>query len=110
MTRLEDLLLKIAALQRRDIESWMRDGLIKAEKHEGTQVFSDAECARVQLVCTLHYDLDIELNSMQVIMSLIDQLHDTREHLQSLSGAVLAQDKTVQSSILRSIETRRNVR
>jgi len=110
MTRLEDLLSKIAALQRRDLEAWMRDGLVKPEKYEGRQVFSDAECARVQLVCTLHYDLDIELNSMEVIMSLIDQLHDTRERLQRLSGAVLTQDETVQSSILRSIETRRNAR
>jgi chaperone modulatory protein CbpM len=110
MTRLEDLLLKIAALQRRDLEAWIRDGLVKLERHEDAQVFSDAECARVQLVCTLHYDLDIEPNSMQVIMSLIDQLHDTRERLQRLSGAVLTQDETVQSSILRSIETRRNAR
>jgi chaperone modulatory protein CbpM len=110
MTRLEDLLSKIVTLQRRDIEAWMRDGLVKPEKHEDMQVFSDAECARIQLVCTLHYDLDIELNSMQVIMSLVDQLHDTRERLQCLSGAVLAQDKTVQSSILQVIETQRNAR
>ncbi len=110
MTRLEDLLSTIVVLQRKDIEAWMRDGLVKPEKHKGAQVFSEAECARIQLVCTLHYDLDIELNSMQVIMSLLDQLHDTRERLQRLSGAVLAQDKTVQSSILRSIETQRDVR
>ncbi len=110
MTRLEDLLSNIAVLQRKDIESWIRDGLVKPEKYEDAQIFSDVECARIQLVCTLHYDLDIELNSMQVIMSLLDQLHDTRERLQCLSGAVLAQDEAVQSSILRVIETQRNAR
>ena len=108
MTRLEDLLSKIAVLQSKDIEIWMRDGLVRAEKHESAQIFSDVECARIQLVCTLHYDLDIELDSMHVIMSLVDQLNDTRERLQCLSGAVLAQDKAVQSSILRIIEMQRN--
>ena len=60
MTRIEDLLAAIAGLQRRDLESWIDEALVQPHTDSGVAVFSESDCARVRLICTLHYELDVE--------------------------------------------------
>jgi chaperone modulatory protein CbpM len=100
MMRVDDLVAAIAALQRRDLEAWIREGLVVPRQDAGTPLFSEMECARVRLICTLHYELEIDSDTLPVVLSLVDQLYDTRQRLLSLTAAVAAQDKTVQAAII----------
>ena len=100
MMRVEELLSAIAALQRSDLESWIREELVAPQQHEETLVFSEMECARVRLICTLHYELEIDAGTLPVVLSLIDQLYETRRRLKSLTAGVAAQEKAVQASII----------
>lgn len=104
MMRVDDLVAMISVLQRSDLESWIQDELISPQQDEESLSFSDMECARVRLICTLHYELEIEADSLPIVLSLLDQLYDTRQRLLSLSAAVAAQDKTVQAAIMAAIE------
>ena len=65
---------------------------------------SRQECARVRLICTLHYELEIDVGTLPVVLSLVDQLYDTRQRLLSLTAAVAAQDKNVQAAIIAAIK------
>ena len=62
------------------------------------------ECARVRLICTLHYELEIDPETLPVVLSLVDQLYDTRQRLLSLTAAVAAQDQAVQAAIVAAME------
>ena len=62
--------------------------------------FSDMECARIRLICTLTYELEIDSGALPVVLSLLDQLYDTRRRLMSLTRAVTLQDKTIQAAIV----------
>ena len=74
-------------------------------QHEaGTLIFTDMECARVRLICTLHYELEIDSDALPVVLSLVDQLYDTRQRLLSLTAAVAAQDKDIQAAIITVME------
>ena len=108
MMRVDDLVAAITALQRRDLEGWIREELVAPRQDAGTLLFSEMECARVRLICTLHYELEIDAGTLPVVLSLIDQLYDTRRRLLSLTAAVAAQDKTVQAAIISAMarETR----
>jgi chaperone modulatory protein CbpM len=66
------------------------------------------ECARVRLISTLHYDLEIDVDTLPVVLSLIDQLYDTRQRLLSLTAAVATQDKAIQAAIIAAIEPARS--
>jgi len=103
MTRVDDLVERIAALQRGDLEAWIGEGLVSPQQEAGALLFSDMECARIRLICTLHYELEIDGETLPVVLSLIDQLYDTRQRLLSLTAAVAAQDKAVQAAILAAI-------
>ena len=104
MTDVDDLLAAISTLQRGDIETWISEGLVTPQQEAGTLHFTEMECARVRLICTLHYELEIETETLPTVLSLLDQLYDTRQRLLSLTAAVAAQDKTVQAAILAALE------
>jgi chaperone modulatory protein CbpM len=101
--RMDEIISSIAELRRKDLETWMREALIELDEHEGEQVLSDVACARVRLICTLHYDMDIEANAIPVILDLIDQLHETRGCLNAMSRAVLVQDSKIRDAVLTQV-------
>jgi chaperone modulatory protein CbpM len=100
MIAIEDLVAAISSLQRRDLEGWISEELVAPQQDGGALLFSEMECARVRLICTLHYDLEVDAGTLPVVLSLLDQLYDTRQRLMSLTAAVAAQDKTVQAAII----------
>jgi chaperone modulatory protein CbpM len=100
MMRVDELLSAIAILQRSDLEIWIREELVAPQLEAETLIFSEVECARVRLICTLHYELEIETDTLPVVLSLIDQLYETRRRLKSLTAGVAAQEKAVQAAIL----------
>lgn len=104
MTRFETLVETVAALQTADLEQWIADELVAPERHAGTYVFAEAECARVRLLATLRYDLEVEPESLPVVLSLVDQLYDARANLRALSSAVAAQPDEVRARILAAVE------
>ena len=110
MMGIDDLVEAIAALQRSDLEAWIREELVTPRDQAGAPFFTDMESARVRLICTLHYELEIEAETLPVVLSLIDQLYDTRERLFSLIDAVTMQDKHVQAEIIAAMSRdKRNV-
>lgn len=100
MKNLEEVIALIPELHRQDLDRWMRDALVEAAEEAGTSIFSETQFARVRLICTLRYDMDVEEETLPVVLDLIDQLHATRERLHRLSQAVLAQDEEVKAAVL----------
>jgi chaperone modulatory protein CbpM len=88
-----------------DLEVWIREELIVAVREERGLVFTDRECARVRLIRTLRYELDVEIDTLPVIMSLLDQLYETRAQLRALGAAIAAQDKATREAILGRLVT-----
>ena len=103
MTHIDDLVAAISTLQRGDLEAWIREELVAPRQEEGTLLFTDMDCARVRLICTLHYELEIDTDALPLVLSLVDQLYDTRQRLLSLTAAVTAQDKSVQTAIIAAL-------
>jgi chaperone modulatory protein CbpM len=103
MMAIDELVAAISTLRRSDLEHWIRDELVAPQQDTGALVFSDMECARVRLICTLTYELEIDADTLPVVLSLVDQLYDTRQRLLSLTRAVAAQDKTTQEAIISAL-------
>lgn len=104
MIRVDEIVEQIDALQRSDLDAWIRESLISPQEDAGALFFSEMECARIRLICTLHYELEIDAENLPVVVSLVDQLHQTRQRLLKLTAAVAAQDKAVQAAILDAID------
>ncbi len=103
---MDDLIAAIDDLKREDLEVWIQTALVQPDEDAGTPAFGEPECARIQLICTLYYDMDVEAEMLPVLLELIDQLHETRHRLRLLSNAVLAQDDDVRAAILAVLGTK----
>lgn len=104
MMDINELVAAISPLRRSDIEIWVREDLVVPKEEGGRLIFSDKECARVRLICSLHYELDIDVDTLPVILSLVDQLYDARQRLLSLSAAISNQNKEIQDAIIATLE------
>jgi chaperone modulatory protein CbpM len=104
MIPIEELVAAISALQRADLDCWIREELVMPQHEAGSLLFTDRDCARVRLLCTLHYELEIDMETLPVILSLVDQLYDTRQRLLSLGAAVASQAPGIQAAILAAMK------
>ncbi len=106
MMRMAELIDSIGSLRREDLELWIGEAMIQPFEQEGEPIFGAVECARVQLICTLHYDMEIEAETLPIVLDLVDQLYETRKRLNALSSAVLTQDQEVRKAILEIAKAR----
>ena len=107
MIRTRDLLASTEGLDPDDLVRWIRDALVTPSQEAGEPLFTDPDRARVQLLCTLRYTLEIEEDMLPVVLSLIDQLYATRAQLRALAAAVTAQDAGVQQGIVAMLRVTR---
>ena len=100
MMRATDLVARNSPLSHEELEIWIREELIVATRDSSDLVFTDRECARVRLICTLRYELEVERDTLPVVMSLLDQLYEARGRLHALGAAVASQDAAIRDAIL----------
>lgn len=85
----QDLVDAVDALQSDVLRRWVELGwIVPADQGGAGGRFDDADIARVRLICDLVYDLEVGEESVPVILSLLDQLHDARRTLRALATAI----------------------
>jgi chaperone modulatory protein CbpM len=94
-----ELIEAVESVEADALRRWIDLGWIQPQ-HDGDNLRFDAsDVARVRLICELHYELRIEEDSMSVVLSLMDQLYQTRRSLRALLSAVEAQPPDVRARI-----------
>lgn len=106
MIRETDLIAQFTYLERQVLLTWIEEGVIAPHRDEQGYLFDRLDEARVALACDLHYRMGLEHASLPVILCLIDQLHDARHHLRTLTRAVAEQPDTVRQEINRRMAGR----
>lgn len=85
-------------LDRRALRQWVEAGLVQSAPG-GTVAFDEADVARVRLIFELHYDLEVEEESLPVVLSLVDQIYDLRRSIKAIAGAIAEQPDEVRMRI-----------
>jgi len=103
MIRETELIAQYTCLERHVLVLWIDEGVIAPHRDDVGYLFDRIDQARVELACDLHYRMGLDHASLPVILSLIDQLHDARNCLRTMTKAVAAQPDHVQQEIERLI-------
>ena len=87
------------------LRAWVECGWVRpADPDEGEAVFfRRIDIARLQLLCDLHDDLEIEPASVPVVLSLLDQLHGLRRQMSLLAAAIDSQPAGVREDIAHAL-------
>ncbi len=81
MITLEFVLARFQGLVPGEIQSWLREGLLRAEPGEQGPCFTEIDVERIGLILTLRDDLDVGEAALPIILSLLDQLYAARRAL-----------------------------
>jgi chaperone modulatory protein CbpM len=88
MITLEAVCATVAGLRPADVQRWIDNAWVRPEEQAGVWRFEAIDVARVRLIVELRDDMRVPEDSLPVVLSLLDQLHDTRRELQALRRAI----------------------
>jgi chaperone modulatory protein CbpM len=88
MITIEVLVEQMSGLQLRDVERWISNEWVRADRHAGTYVFQAIDVARVRLIRELRDEMEVNEAALPIVLSLLDQLYDMRRRMRELSDAL----------------------
>jgi len=81
MITLELVLQRFRGLSPGEIQSWLGEGLLRAEPCADGPGFTEIDVERIGLILTLRDELDVGEAALPIILSLLDQLYAARRAL-----------------------------
>lgn len=87
------------SLCREEVEECVREDWVKPDPHAEHGHFEDIDIARLQLIGELRHRLGVNNEAIPLILSLLDQLHDSRQRVQRLVQAIERQPRHLQAEI-----------
>ncbi|GIL40644.1 hypothetical protein [Roseiterribacter gracilis] len=95
MIAIEMVLEQVRGLDRRQLENFIAQGWVRPENDQ----FDEIDVARVRLIVELRNEMAVEDDTIPLVLSLLDDLYDTRRRLRNLLNAVAAQPEPVRAAI-----------
>ena len=96
----DDIVATITRLTRRKLVRFVEIDLIKPQLKDGGYVFCSVDVARLELMCDLAHDLDLDEAALSIVLSLIDQLHNARQDLATVASVINGLPDDLQARIV----------
>jgi chaperone modulatory protein CbpM len=93
------VLAEVRRLTRRELRIWMREGWVRPAMSERGPVFDELDIARLRLLCDLRKEMGLPPDSVPVVLTLIDRLHQTRRDLRAIMDALDDQPEDVKRAV-----------
>lgn len=97
-----DVLATVDRLTVTRLRAWIDSGCVRPRTEVGGPAFTEADLARLELLCALQDDLSLEDETLPLVLSLIDQIHGLRRALRRLGRAVEQQPESVRDDVARA--------
>jgi chaperone modulatory protein CbpM len=84
----EDVVITVTRLTRSQLVRFIDGALVKPQRDRAGYIFRPVDIARLELLCDLSQDLDLDDTALGIVISLIDQLHAARHELAEVAGVI----------------------
>lgn len=95
----DEAIAAIALLTRPLLATFVETQIILPVRTNNGVYFRQIDIVRMELLCELHDEFDLNEDALSVVISLIDQLHAARGHLHGVLRAIEAESKEVRQRI-----------
>lgn len=108
MITMEMLSRTVIGLDAEDLRRWIDNAWVRPDGEPGQYRFQDIDVARLRLIVELKNDLGVDEGAMPVVLSLLDQLYDTRRRMRRLCTLIeTTVPEEVRVRILTSVDPER---
>lgn len=84
----DEVVITVTRLTRSQLFQFIEGELVKPQRDTGGYVFRPIDIARLELLCDLSQDLDLDETALGIVISLIDQLHGARQEVSAMAHAI----------------------
>ncbi|TDH35949.1 hypothetical protein E2A64_11610 [Pseudohoeflea suaedae] len=95
----EQVIAAVGRLTRVRLVSFVETDIVRPVHSADGLRYRPVDIARLELLCDLADDFELEDESLALVASLIDQLHDTRADLQALSKILAGEPYEIRARI-----------
>ncbi|MFT4578931.1 MAG: chaperone modulatory protein CbpM [Nitrospinales bacterium] len=105
MRRIDEVLAEIDHfVDRAILEDFIARGWVCPLRDQTDYIFEEVDISRIRLVCELHIDMKFEIETVDIILSLMDQLYKNKARLDKLVKALEEQPEDVRNAVLKSFK------
>jgi chaperone modulatory protein CbpM len=94
-----DVVATVTRLTRAQLYQFVESDLVRPQRDASGYVFRHVDIARLELLCDLSQDLELDEAGLGIVISLIDQLHAARQDLANLARAIDALPEDLQAML-----------
>ena len=88
MITIEMLTHTVTGLKAEDLRRWIDNAWVRPDGQPGQYRFHEIDVARLRLIVELRDDLGVDEAALPVVLSLLDQLYETRRHMIRLRAVI----------------------
>jgi chaperone modulatory protein CbpM len=88
MITIEMLTHAVTGLKAEDLRRWIDNAWVRPDGQPGQYRFHEIDVARLRLIVELRDDLGVDEAALPVVLSLLDQLYETRRHMIRLRAVI----------------------
>ncbi len=104
MATFEDVLTRFPDLDRIEVERWIAQRWVRPDPADGDGwVFEEIDIARVRLIRDLRRTCEVPPDVLPMMLSLLDQLYETRGRLDAVLRALVDQPETVREVVRKAL-------
>ena len=98
-----DVIKQVPGVTSVRLRRWISRGWLSPASSERGIVYTELDIARCRLIREFRDDLEIDEETLPVVLKLIDQVYDLRRELRTLSRAVDQQPDNVRREIVKAV-------
>jgi chaperone modulatory protein CbpM len=99
----DEIIVTVTGLTRQRLVQFVEAEFVCPVQTDAGPVYRGIDQARLELLCELSEQFDLEDDALGVVISLVDQLHGVRAELRSVLDAVEAEHPDVRDRIARLV-------
>lgn len=104
----EEAVARVTRLTYRQLGTFVEAQIVMPTYSEGGRAYRQMDLARLELLCELSEQFDLDEEALGVVMLLVDQLHGVRAELRALVDAVAQEPPEVRDRIGAALKAARS--
>ena len=82
------VMARLPGLDEERLQFWITQEWVRPELRNGEAMFREIDVARLHLILDLQETMEVGEGAMPIVLSLLDQLHETRRQMRRLCEAL----------------------
>lgn len=88
MITIETLCVRLGSVTQADVELWIERAWVRPQGTRGHYLFQPIDEARAQLILELRHELNVNDETLPLVLSLLDQVYAARRYMHRVCATV----------------------